>query len=465
MIAWVAPRGAVALSFARITPLGRTGRIWRSSRICRAGRISRISRPTFAALCALFAVQPVGAQHAHESSMGADSARRWHAGAMAIGIATRATPAALGRTVTEGALTQPMLMGDVQLAGGALQALVTLNFEGLTLRRGEINPGIYGEGYVDRRHPHTYVHEAMIGGTTDLGLLRLSLFGGKGFVPFGTDDPMVRPFVKYPVNHHLAQVMERVMLVGAVRAGPVAAELVRFNGDEPQGPTDWPNPGRALDSWALRLTARAPFSLEPSVSRAAVRSPEFATGQGLDHEKVSASLRLRRDAGVLRYALVEWGRTRELEPDGRIAFTFATVLAEASVGLRGATVSARVERSERPEEDRLDDPYRSVRPLLDFNVLGRTRWDIATIAVAAPSVGRRWLSASAFVEGAWLRPRALARPSPFDPHVFYDARQLWTWSAGVRVHAGAMRPRFGRYGAANVSSPDRGSSMSMSRER
>ena len=55
-------------------------------------------------------------------------------------------------------------MGDVRYAGarGDLQLLTTLNFEGYTLRRGELNAGMYGEGYVDRRHPHTFVHEAML---------------------------------------------------------------------------------------------------------------------------------------------------------------------------------------------------------------------------------------------------------------------------------------------------------------
>src|SRR5690606_31320362 len=108
-------------------------------------------------------------------------------------------------------------------------------------------------GYIDRRHPHTYLHEAMVGvGGTASGV-RGSLFAGKGFVPFGTDDPMVRPFVKYPVNHHHAQLMERVVLVGALQLSRVAVEVARFNGDEPEGPSDWPNAGRALDSWAARL--------------------------------------------------------------------------------------------------------------------------------------------------------------------------------------------------------------------
>lgn len=367
---------------------------------------------------------------------------------MAIALATRAQPAALGRTVTEGYLTQPMLFGNVQLSGGRLQALATLNLEGATLRRGEINPGGYGEGYIDRRHPHTYLHEVMLGAMTTRGRAGASLFAGKGVVPFGSDDPMVRPFVKYPVNHHLAQVMERVMVVGALRLAPVTVEIARFNGDEPEGPSDWPNGGRAMDSWTSRLTVALPASLELSASAARVQSPEFASGQGLDQRKEAASLRFVRPGSALRYALVEWGQTREGNARKVDIFRFSSYLAEGMWSLKRVEIGARVERTERPEEDRLDDPYRSVRPLLDFNILGRTRWDIITLNVGAPSV--RWgaLQLTPFAEGAWLRPRAMAHPTALDPEIFFDAPQLWMWSAGIRLHTGTMRERFGRYGAA-----------------
>lgn len=369
---------------------------------------------------------------------------------MAVALATRAQPAALGRTITEGYLSQPMLFGNVQLAGGRLSALATINFEGATLARGEINPGGYGEGYIDRRHPHTYLHEAMLGVAGGWNGVRVSLFGGKGFVPFGTDDPMVRPFVKYPVNHHHAQLMERVTLVGALQASRLALEVARFNGDEPEGPSDWPNAGRALDSWAARLTVLAPAGIELSASAAHVQSPEFATGEGLDQRKASTSLRMVRPSGVWRYALAEWARTSEGGGHGA-TFDFTSILAEAALQLRGVQLAARIERTERPEEDRLDDPYRSVRPLLDFNILGRTRWDIATAQVSLPGLRAGGMRFAPFVEGAWLRPRALARPTPMDPLVFYDASRLWMLSGGVRLHAGTMRTRFGRYGAAQLS--------------
>ena len=73
-------------------------------------------------------------------------------------------PALLGRDATEGYLTQPNVLGV--LRRGPLTLTGTLNFEGYTLRRGELNAGIYGEGYVDRRHPHTLVHEVMLVATS-----------------------------------------------------------------------------------------------------------------------------------------------------------------------------------------------------------------------------------------------------------------------------------------------------------
>jgi len=125
--------------------------------------------------------------------------------AQAIPLVTRADPTATRSILTEGYLSQPMIMAHGWLGG--LQARVTLNLEGLTLERGELSTGAYGESYVDRRHPHAYVHELLIGAEHAYTGVNGSLFVGRGFAPFGSDDPMTRPFEKYPVNHHLAQVL------------------------------------------------------------------------------------------------------------------------------------------------------------------------------------------------------------------------------------------------------------------
>ncbi len=80
----------------------------------------------------------------------------------AIPVVTRADPTATRSALTEGYLSQPIVMAHADR--GRLRGIGTLNLEGLTLaaRRVE-SPARYGEGYVDRRHPHAYVHELLVG--------------------------------------------------------------------------------------------------------------------------------------------------------------------------------------------------------------------------------------------------------------------------------------------------------------
>ena len=84
---------------------------------------------------------------------------RTQIGVMATGVVTRAAPAYNHRTFTELQLVQPVLMASYTRRRVTL--LGALNAEGYTLKRGELDAGIWGEGYVDRRHPHTLIHEAM----------------------------------------------------------------------------------------------------------------------------------------------------------------------------------------------------------------------------------------------------------------------------------------------------------------
>lgn len=164
----------------------------------------------------------------------ADSAPRrivWGWGLQATGLLTRVAPAFAGQTFTEGYLSQPHVSGRVTLLGGWAELAGTFNLEGLTLRRGELNPGMYGEGYVDRRHPHAYVHDLVASVGWPIRALpgaSMSLAAGRGFTPFGTDDPMDRPFAKFPVNHHQAQVMERLLVAAAFRWGPGLIEVGTF---------------------------------------------------------------------------------------------------------------------------------------------------------------------------------------------------------------------------------------------
>ena len=371
---------------------------------------------------------------------------------MGTALATRADPAYLGATYTEGYLTQPNVM--VEYRRGPMQFAGTLNLEGYTLRRGELNAGMYGEGYVDRRHPHTLVHEAMLSAVTpSVRGARLSLAAGKGFTPFGSDDPMMRPFVKYPVNHHHAQVIERVVAIGAIalgdaRRGAVLEQSV-FNGDEPYAPFAAPRWSRFGDSHSTRLTARALDGIEWQVSRAFVRSPGIVQGGAFDHRQLSTSLRVDKSTahGARRYVLAEYARTDE-SLDSVRAFRFESVLAEALMEWRGASVAVRAERTERPENERLLDPFRTQTGHIDFQIIGVTRWSVATMAVTLlpvllPRIRARFVP---FVEIAVAHPEARRLPTVFEPRQFYGGTTLASLSAGVRVHAGRMRDRMGRYG-------------------
>lgn len=383
-----------------------------------------------------------GAQH-HPAP---DTAAQWGAGVQAIGIVTRQSPGVAGSRLTEGYLTQPTLMAHAGLWRDALTLQAMLSLEGWTLARGELNPGIVGEGYIDRRHPHTYLHELVAALERRVGGSRASLALGKGFVPFGTDDPMGRPFAKYPINHHLAQILERVVAIAGVSRGPLVLEAGTFNGDEPEGSGDAPNRRRLWDSWAGRATFAPLPGAEAQLSYALVRSPEHATGGGPDDRKWSASARYESEKRR-RYALVEWARTGQYVGSAR-SFTFSSLLAEGEAGVGAMLAALRLEVTERPDEERLLDPFRTQRPAHDFSIVGRSRWTITTARVAAPIALAGGVAILPFVEVAHHRVRETLRPSGFDPEQFYGSTTIWTLSSGLRVGLGTVHRRMGRYGVA-----------------
>lgn len=392
-----------------------------------------------AAVCSRASAQ---VEHQHHRESRSDSALQFSAHAIALGTSTNISPG--GRWLSEGYLTQPWAMAMYRAPGNVFTFSGMLNLEGLTIERGELSPGIWGEGYIDRRHPHTYLHEAVVTMQTPRAFYgtAASLTFGKGFASFGTDDPMVRPFLKYPANHHLAQMLERVVLIGAVRRGPVTAEFSRFNGDEPQSPGDMPNLDRFGDSWAARATLRITTATELQSSFAKVASPENARGGGQDQRKISLSARYERDG---KYALAEFARTNE-ESNGVESFRFRTYLAEGSLTARAFTLAARIELTERPEEERLENLFRTPVPPTDFHLNGITRWPVVTVGIAIPRTKLGTVSISPFAELSGARPVATIANSVFDPRTFYGPSTRWTLSAGVRLAAGLGHQRMGRYG-------------------
>jgi hypothetical protein len=377
------------------------------------------------------------------------AAIRFEIGAQGIGVLTRESPAVGGREITEGYLTQPAIMAQLDPWSELLTLKGMLNLEGATLKRGELNAGIVGEGYIDRRHPHTYLHELVLSSAKRFGMDAtngVSISVGKGFAPFGTDDPMARPFEKYPINHHLAQILERAIAIGALRAGPWILEAGTFNGDEPTGPGDTPNRNRYWDSWSGRITFVPWRQAELQTSYARVKSPENPDGGGADQRKQSTSIRLE-DPQHTGYALVEWARTGDYIGSAR-SFAFTSLLAETSAKYDRLSGAVRIERTDRPDEPRLVDVFRTQVPATDLSIAGRSRWTIVTARVAASVLNAGELSAEPFVELARAHVSETLRPSGFNPQQFYGSDRIWSFSVGIKVALGMSHMRMGRYGVA-----------------
>lgn len=359
----------------------------------------------------------------------------------------RADPVPGGGALGEIRVVQPAVHVHAG-ALGRLRLVGMLNLEGATIPQGELALGNWGEGFIDRRHPHTYLHELVLSADDLLGrdrrAPRMSLSAGKGFAPFGTDDPMVRGFLQYPVNHHLAQILERAVAITAVQAGPITAEAGLFNGDEPERPGQWPRiGGRFGDSWSARATAAVWRGLDVQASHAHVHSPEHRPGAGTDQGKWSLSARWSgpvADRPV--YGLVEWARTSEA--DG--FFVFHSLLAEGAWILGRHRLQYRFERTERPEEERIAS-FRALRPHLENSILGVTRWTIHTVGYETLALRWHGASVSPLAELGWARV-AKVGGGLVDLDRLYGGRQLWSLAVGLRVGAGAAMHRMGRYGAA-----------------
>lgn len=369
--------------------------------------------------------------------------------AHAVAALTRVDPVPGGDDLTELRLVQPALM--LRLAGPARLGLVaTLDLEGATMGGGELTPGAWGEGFIDRRHPHTYVHELLLTADDLLGAVdggtRISLAAGKGFAPFGTDDPMSRPVLRYPVNHHLAQILERAVVIAAVARGPLTAEFGLFNGDEPERPGQWPRLGRLGDSWSARLTGRPVAGLELQASASGVHSPDSRAGAGPDQDKWSLSARWDGPvAGHPAYGLVEWARTSEAGG----FFTFSSLLAEGAWIQGRHRLHYRLERTERPEEERVSR-YRTLRPHLENAILGITRWTIHTAGWSAAVLERGGVAVAPLLELSYGR-MAEVGGGLFDVGQVYGRNSFWTWTLGIRLAYGGGPHRMGRYGAARGS--------------
>lgn len=367
-------------------------------------------------------------------------------GAEAVGVfhASERSPGGTGRSAWQ--IIHPLLTARVAWPSG-LGLRATVNLEGLTLPEGELAMGAWGEGFVDRRHPHAYVHELLVEAATTFecgGLTcRAGGYLGRGFAPFGSDDPMQRAPLRYPVNHHLAQILERAILGAQFGIGPLTAEAAVFNGDEPEAPSQWPRiRGRFGDSWSVRATLRPLDGVEVSASTAAVRSPEHRPGAGADHDKLHLGARLEQALGGGHLTVLgEWARTSELEA----AFLYYSRLGELSWSHGRFRIHYRGERTDRPEEERLE-PYRTARPHLENTLLGKTRWTLHTVGAELAIPPRGALAASVVLEATRGAIASAAPGSIFSIEHTYGGNRFWSAAVAVRVGWSATGHDMGRYG-------------------
>jgi hypothetical protein len=372
-------------------------------------------------------------------------------GAHAVLARTQASPVPFDSSIAEIRLVQPMVM--LRASAGPWRLAATADFEGWTMPGGQLAPGSWGEGFNDRRHPHTYLHELMASFVARPGRgVVASLSAGKGFAPYGSDDPMGRPALLYPVNHHWSQILERAVLIAGVRRGPLTLEAGLMNGDEPERPSSMPLARRFGDSWSLRALVRPRPDLELQLSRASLRSPEYRYPPArVRHEKWSASLRVGSGGAASRgYGLLEWARTSEL--DG--IFVYTSLLAEAELRRGRHRPHVRVERTDRPEEERQLDPFRSTRPHAEETNLGISRWLVGTAGygVAAWRHARGGVRVEPIAEVSLAHVTMVTRGTLFTPQGHFGGNDLITFTVGLRIGAGAPLHRIGRYGV--LAEPD-----------
>jgi len=418
-------------------------------------RMPLVRTATLLAAATAVASARLHAQHAGHVMMdtGTTPQSKVHVMAQAIPLFTRAAPTAGGNAGSQLAVSQALVMARLGFWHDRGAIATTLDAEGLTIANGELDTGAYGEGFVDRRHPHTYVHELMVTGRGVIGAVAYSTTAGRGFAPFGTDDPMMRPLEKFPVNHHLSQILERSAAIGALRLGPAMVEAATFGGDEPSHPSSVPRRDRFGDSWSVRATVLPTHDTELQASYARVASPEDASGAGLGQRKHSISARhISADGG--RYLLAEWAKTVEHDASrNEDAFGYESALVEGAVRAGPWGIALRLEQSDRPEEGRLAEPFRTPRPASDLSINGITQWRVASLQFAAPSSFLHGISSVPFVEVARLWAGARNARSAATTDRLYGTSNLWMLTVGIRLRAGDAHARMGRYGVADIDGP------------
>lgn len=412
------------------------------------------------------AFSPLGvtAQHQHHTpaAEAVDGSWRLHWTGQVFPIVTAGEP--FGRethlTRREAYLTQPAIMANLESPSRRVVLRTTLDFEQLSQPDGEYTFGGWGEGFIDKRHPHTLLHELMLSlNAWDTEAGSFSLSAGKGFAPYGTEDPMSRPVLKYPTNHHLSQILERWTVNAAwVHRSGWGLEGAVFGGNEPKDAYDVSNIESFGNSWSGRLSRRVGTAWEGSVSYARVIEEHGAGDETT--ALANAALRYAGNAGTsLLYALLEASVS---DPEGGDD-GFWSILGEAQLSRAGHQPYARVEYATRPEYHRSGAPGTEefFRYDHDTHADGATRWVISTLGYGYVPQGDGRISSRPFVEVQ--HHYVSAEHGALDPKALFGKRSFWSVSAGFRVFVGGGPMRMGTYGVLDpMSAPDMQTASTMS---
>jgi hypothetical protein len=343
-------------------------------------------------------------------------------------------------------LTQPALMFNVESPGSKLTFRTTINLEGVTQPDGELTFGGWGEGFIDKRHPHTYLHEAMLSVNFGRGNgTGFSISAGKGFAPYGTDDPMMRPVVKYPTNHHLSQILERWTVNGVWANRQWSIEAGLFGGTEPSNPTDLSNIESFGDSWSARVTRRFGEGIVGAWPWEIAAS--FGRVEETHHDEVSVTrlynVAMRHEGdhgGTHVYTLIEASRSDTDDGDG-----YYSVVGELSAQNGRHKPYARIEFATRPEWNRegLRDSEEFFRYDHDAHAIGSTRWLIVSAGYGHTATTLPF-GVRPYVEAQYHRIRGDS--GAVDPVALFGRDSFWSLSAGFRIFLGGDPMRMGSYG-------------------
>ncbi|HXW98054.1 MAG TPA: hypothetical protein VEI47_10765, partial [Gemmatimonadales bacterium] len=106
----------------------------------------------------------------------------------------------------------------------------------------------------------------------------------------------------------------------------------------------------------------------------------------------------------------------------------------------------RFERSDRPEDIRTTDPFRSLRPHLENSIIGITRFTLHTFGYSyALQAASGRLAVRPYAEGTLGRMESVGG-GIFSPANFYGKETVAAVSIGIRVEWRMAGHRMGRYG-------------------